>query len=179
MKRSCAVRIAVSAVLLGTPALVATTAHASNDLGVRVPDGTPTYMFRNALTTRFSNAVEWVRQNQMNPTDLTTLYASSVSSTYLNIVDNDYGNTGWSGLYDCATGPNSGVCQRGDVIFNLWSGAAPGGSYDDTEARSLACEEIGHAMGLAHRYTEAGCMAQQWSRTAWTTHDRNHINAWY
>lgn len=112
----------------------------------------------------------------MNPTQLTTQYVS-LSEAYLNIVDNNYGDSGFSGLWDCATGPNTGVCDRGDVIFNTCGCAAPGGSYGTTERRSLACEEMGHGVGLAHR--RYGCMSQDWDRTNWTNHDVNHVNDWY
>lgn len=95
-------------------------ASATNDTSVRVPDGTPVYLYRNALTTPFWHEAEWVRANGINPTHMTSLYASSVGSTYINIVDNDYGTTGWAGLYDCATGSNSGRCARGDVLIDLY-----------------------------------------------------------
>lgn len=175
-----ALRCLLTLLMAGGTWLTAPAAHASNDLGVRMPDGTPMYLYRNDLTTGFFNAVEWVRQNDINPTDLTTLYASSISTAYVNIVDLDYGATGWYGLYDCATGPNSGVCDRGDVIFNLHY-SPPDGSWSAQDRRSLACEEIGHAMGLAHRYPTplVGCMAQQWDETDYTAHDVSHLNSWY
>lgn len=170
-------------VLAAITALIVTTApsvHATNDLGFRMPDGTPTYMLRNDLTTGFSDAVEWHRQNNMNPTDLTTLYTTSIYETYMNIVDSNYGAIGWSGAYNCASWASGSICQRGDVYLNLYGGYVPGGSYDATERRSLVCEEIGHAVGLDHRKTvTVGCLTQDWSRTSWTDHDNNHVNNWY
>lgn len=157
-------------------------AEATNDLGHRMPDGTPTFIMRNGLTAGFSDAVEWHRQNNMNPTDLTTLYTSSVSETYINIVDSDYGPIGWSGIWDCAVWGSGNTCRRGDVYLNRYTGSGyvPGGSYDATERRSLVCEEVGHAVGLAHRKTvSVGCMTQDWSRTSWTDHDNSHVNNWY
>lgn len=170
---------AAGGVALCVGVLTATPAAASNDLGVRVPDGTPVYLFRNSLTVGFSDAAEYVRQNGINPTDMTSLYAGSVAGAYINIVDLDYGATGWSGLYDCATGPNSGVCSRGDVIINLYAPYVPGGTWSATERRSLMCEEIGHALGLAHDKSRTGCMSQSWSSTDYTSHDDGHINNWY
>lgn len=143
------------------------------------PTGHPSYLFRNSLTPGFYNAVEYVRQNAVNPTDMTSLYASGVSTTHLNIVDNDYGATTWSGLYDCATGPNSGICDRGDVIINLYPPYVPGGTWSDTERRSLVCEEMGHGFGLAHDFSRNGCMSQDWADTDWSSHDDGQINAWY
>lgn len=151
-------------------------AHATNDNTVRVPDGTPVYLYRNSLTTGFYNAVEYVRQNGINPTDMTSLYASGVSSTYINIVDNDYGPF-WFGMWDCATGDNVGVCSRGDVFLNI--GVTPPGGWSDTKYRSLVCEEMGHGIGLAHRYTENGCMSQDWADTDYSSHDDAHLNSYY
>jgi hypothetical protein len=94
-------------------------------------------------------------------------------------VDNDYGATGCNGLYDCATGPNSGTCARGDVILKLYAPYVPGGSWSATEQRSLVCEEIGHALGLAHDFSRTGCMPQSWSSTDYTAHDDGHLNSWY
>lgn len=173
-----AVGLAVSVIVF--VGLTATLpASASNDLGVRVPDGTPVYLYRNNLTSGFSDAVEFVRQNGINPTDMTSLYASSVSKTYINIADNDYGATGWYGLYNCATGPNSGVCKRGDVLINLYAPYVPGGTWSATERRSLVCEEVGHALGLAHDFTRNGCMSQDWAASDYTAHDDAHLNSWY
>jgi hypothetical protein len=175
-RRALAIAAAVGLALSLT---LARPAHAGNDLGVRVPDGTPVYLFRNALTAGFSDAVAYVRTNGINPTDMTSLYASGVSSTYINIVDNDYGPSQWVGMYDCATGPNRGVCSRGDVIINLYQPYVPGGSWSATERRSLVCEEIGHALGLAHRTTANGCMSQDWNDTDYSAHDDAHLNNWY
>lgn len=178
-RRTTRVAMTLTAAVLGAGAMTAGPAVATNDLGVQVPDGTPVYLYRNALTPGFSDAAEYVRQYGINPTDMTSLYASSVSGAYVNIVDNDYGATGWNGLYDCGTGPNRGVCSRGDVLINLYSPYIPGGSWSTTERRSLMCEEVGHAIGLAHDKSRNGCMSQSWSRTDFTYHDDAHLTIWY
>lgn len=177
-RRVAAVMLSAGLVALSLGISAPPTA-ATNDLGVRVPDGTPVYLYRTNLTPGFSDAVEFVRQNGINPTQLTSLYAGSVSGAYINIVDNDYGATGWNGLYDCATGPNYGVCQRGDVLINLYPPYVPGGTWSATERRSLTCEEMGHALGLAHDYTRNGCMSQDWGATDYTGHDDTHLDNWY
>lgn len=151
----------------------------AHDTTQRMPDGTPAYLYRNYLTTAWSDTVEWVRQNNWNPTDLTTLYASYVSSTYVNIVDNDYGATGWVGAETCGTGPNnSGVCQRSDVMINQYPAYIPGGSWSLTERRSLMCEEMGHSLGMNHN-SYNGCMSQDWADSFYSSHDIGHINSWY
>jgi len=56
--------------------------------------------------------------------------------------------------------------------------------YSTTEARSLLCEEMGHSVGLDHRFLppndpDPGCMSQDWTETNFTSHDVNHLNTWY
>jgi hypothetical protein len=171
------------AAALGTVAALAAipapSAVATNVMGHRMPDGTPTYIMRTNLTAGFQNAVETVRQSEFNPTDLTTLYTSTLSQAYLQVVDGDYGNIGWAGLWTCGNWGSGNICRRADIYLNLDSSAPPGGTYDATERRSLVCEEMGHGVGLAHRYVNAGCMSQNWGRIHWTDHDKNHVNNWY
>lgn len=143
-----------------------------------MPDGTPSLIYRNALEPAWHDTVEWVRQNDWNPTDLTTLY-EYITDAYVNVVDNNYGPTGWVGAENCGTGPNnSGVCARSDVMINLYAAYIPGGTWSLTERRSLMCEEMGHSLGMNHN-TYNGCMSQDWADTFYSSHDVSHINAWY
>lgn len=48
-----------------------------------------------------------------------------------------------------------------------------------TERKSIACEEIGHTVGLQHRYTDNSCMAQDSTITYTSLHDDGHINNYY
>ncbi len=88
--------------------------------------------------------------------------------------DSDYGNTGWVGVNQCAgttTGshPNQ-VCSLAFVKYNTRFGV--------NSAKSLACEELGHSVGLRHRFTNlVSCMSQQGEDLI--PHDTNHINANY
>lgn len=67
------------------------------------------------------------------------------------------------------------VCTQGRVRLNQYQ--AP---YTNTEAKSLACEELGHSVGLAHSgEVNTSCMSQQWDQTQLSTHDRAHLNAIY
>lgn len=168
---------AVLAVMLGV--MAATPAQAGNDLGHRMPDNTPKIK-RTDLSAGFTDALEWVRVNEMNPTNLDGSYTSDITVTNINVVDSNYGAIGWVGMWDCASWGSGNTCKRGDVYLNQYGPYIPGGSYDATERRSLVCEEVGHAVGLAHRLVNEGCMSQEWDRTRWTNdHDNVHINNWY
>ena len=161
------------------------TVGANNTMGHVMPDGTPTYIFRNNLTVLFSDAADYVRLNSMNPTDLTTLYVSNVNDAYLNVVDNDCGNTGWAGMWSCASWGAMNICNRGDVIMNQNGCCVPGGSYSTTEARSVMCEELGHGVRLDHNADGAtnvgSCMATpvNWNNYFWNTHDDGHVSFAY
>lgn len=55
------------------------------------------------------------------------------------------------GFYECHEGQwfaewGKTVCTLGHVHIDLFE--PPGGAYDATEASSLMCEEVGHAVGL-------------------------------
>ena len=166
-------------------AALAEPAGAANTLNVRVPNGSDLRMTYYVLSTRFTNASDFVRINRLNPTDINATRTADTTIRTVNLHDTDYGNTGWSGEYQCMSGFSYlgvWVCEDGRVRYNLSSSVAPGGSYDDTEARSLACEEMGHAMGLDHDYGAGGvgsCMSQNWGATDYSSHDREQLNAWY
>lgn len=170
--------IAIAAV---TTLIVAPTAAAGNDLGRRVDGGSNITLTRYELTTRFSNAAEWVRVNTMNPTDLSVSIFSDTTIRDITMHDANYG-TQWFGRYYCnrfASGSTVN-CVDSRVQINL-SLNPPDGSYSDTDARSLSCEELGHAVGLAHDLASTtSCMSQDWNRTYWSGHDQvDQINRWY
>lgn len=48
------------------------------------------------------------------------------------------------------------------------------------EARSLVCEEVGHAVGLAHNIGDPDtCMSQDWNLTKLDSHDKGILNGRY
>jgi len=162
-----------------------TQAGATNDDGYRVPNGQNLRLsYIGTSPQAWINAMEWVRGIVLEPTDLTTFGSINRNPWDVKINAADYGNTNWAGQYQCAAGFQYGtvfVCTDGRVRLNNRLSKAPGGSWDDIEMRSLACEEMGHAIGLDHRNigSNDGCMSQSWSQTGFTSHDISHINSWY
>lgn len=148
-------------------------------------DSTPA-VAKFSLTNAYVNAVNAVVNNIYNPTDLNgTLQANQTNCADslghdVCAFDDTYGVTGWDGIYDCVgtvTGSNpTARCSRGRVRFNL---SAPGSAA----ALSLACEEMGHAVGLLHTESQqySTCLIRpvNTNYTWWSPHDIAHVNAHY
>ena len=159
-------------------------ASASNDIGTYVPDNTPLYR-GDWLTSVVQNAVGWVIPNQLNPTDLNASYTPTGGTGDVWVYDaNFYASSlvygGWKCLDPVGT-YNLGSCTNGRVRIDTSNDVTP---YSTTEARSLLCEEMGHSVGLGHRFLapndpDPGCMSQDWTETNYTSHDVNHLNTWY
>ncbi len=170
--------MAVVIAMMATIAGVAwsTSAFASNDAGHRLPNANVTVNLVS-LTGTFDTASSFVVNSRLSPTDLNpTLYWNSSTKT-VNVYDANYG-LGWYGRWSCTN--RVGIyCNTSSVQFDLSS--PPGGSYSDTEAKSLACEELGHSVGLDHNYgSYTSCMSGSWLRIDYDYHDvYQHINVWY
>ncbi len=66
------------------------------------------------------------------------------------VYDGNYYDVGWDGEYTCLAygGPpgSSTHCTHGSVNLNNVAPNVPGGTFSETERRSLACEEMGHSV---------------------------------
>lgn len=179
-------RIAV-ALVLALAALLAFDAQpvaATNDNGRRVPNsGNVRFAYVGTMPQIFINASEWVRGNVIHPTDLTTSGAINMNPWDVKVGAADYGAVSWVGQWQCMSEWWNGsvwICTDGRVRYNLYPPKAPGGTWDDIEARSLACEEMGHSIGLDHRTESDGCMGGDFTQTGFSYHDRVlMVNAWY
>lgn len=155
--------------------------------GVYLAEDSTPLIARLNLTNGYVNAVNAVSTNIYNPTDLNgtvqgdqTNCADSLGHDVCAF-DDPYGLTGWLGLMDCVgtvTGAHPDArCSRNRVRFNL--------SYADAVnfPLSLACEEMGHAVGLRHDFSGAytTCMIRPVNTlyTWWSPHDIAHVNAHY
>lgn len=144
---------------------------------------------RSALKTDVYNAVAFILNNYVSPTDiaLAAEQASPDANTDAVYFDADYGTTcgiSWHpagtgiGLNSCASLSGS-KCQRTDVrIDNSFTD----GVSNDWD-RAIACHETGHTLGLLHRAnagTEIGCMPSTVPLVvSYSSHDVPHINSNY
>jgi hypothetical protein len=148
-----------------------------SDNGVWLTNNYLWYGGKRALSD-YDAAVNWVVTNQYNPTNLQADFRTASdcpdASYDVCVFDSFYGNTGWIGVNQCITNttgshPNQ-VCSLAFNKYNL--------SFTPNTKRSLVCEELGHSVGLRHRFTDpVSCMSQQGD--VLVTHDKNHINANY
>lgn len=157
-------------------------------------DGNPMTFYYNDLTSEMTDAMEWVRTNQIGPTQITTSAPASSLDVFIDIVAFDryyvdYCNQDWAtslqddgviGYTTCHAPSPSAKCEQHSVRYN-------NNVTDDsgtTLHRWLACHESGHAIGLRHRIPpsggELGCMpGNPTGEGDYTAHDINHIdNDW-
>lgn len=192
----------IALMMLGTTAISTgmPPAEATNFSGVtggtsctanNMQDNDDMTYFRSSLTTRMFNAVANTLLNDVIPTDidLQPEHSSATENTDVVYFDLDYSTTcgfDWHpddpgdpdtnfviGMAQCAQLSGSSRCQRFHVRFDT--------SFTDTIgndfARTLACHETGHTLGLLHR-NSTGCMPATVPANAhfYNAHDIDHVN---
>jgi hypothetical protein len=130
------------------------------------------------LASTMHDAAHNTDTTDVEPTDVYTLiYHTGTREVTIN--DDSY-NSPYYGWYECHSEYLSGgllICTDSHVHIDLYD--PPGGSYSTTEARALMCEEVGHAIGLAHSTEGNSCMSGSWNDTDWTGHDDGVVNGIY
>lgn len=159
------------------------------DGGNRADNATHDFYY-SELTSKVAAATTWVRENEIDPTDMTTSRVSSYNNyTDVLMIDqyyDDYCGIDWVrsrldggtvGLTTCNAITSIDRCEQSDVrISNRYT-------EDDataTQIRGWVCHENGHAIGLKHRDPETnsfGCMSTPPAAPGFTSHDLVHINA--
>lgn len=146
---------------------------------------------RSSLTTRMYSAVANVLNNQIAPTDITVKaeQATPDGNTDVVMYDADYSthcgfdwhpdgpdpDTNWiAGLAECASLSGS-RCQR----FNVRWDTSLTDTLNDNGARTWACHELGHTLGLLHRNEACMPATVPANQPGYSTHDIAHVNANY
>ncbi len=138
------------------------------------------------LAEHNENATTWARANILNPTAVNTVYDSTLDDlTDVVVRDQRYddycghdwmtpGNSGVVGLASCDDDNSANECERHTVRYNINFTAGT----TTANRRGLACHELGHTLGLAHRTSSTSCMQQGYPKPAlaYSTHDRDHLN---
>lgn len=187
--------VAVVAFRPATPAHATNWFGASGDYGScghgNQADSNPLTFYYSDLTSAARSAVEYIRVNRLEPTDITTSTPSGSLSSTTDIVVYDryyvdhcnqpwsrtHGDGGVVGYTTCHAKTSTNRCEQHSVrMSNI---AIDQGT---TVSRWLACHEVGHAVGLAHRLPSGpplGCMPGGGSTglNTYTSHDLGHINA--
>jgi hypothetical protein len=174
-KKRLAVTLAATSVLTAT----ATASNFGPGQGIYFADNkTHTFVYES-LSLGFRRAANWVRENEIDPTNVNTKKAKTHSGADVALYDSTYGDTGWCGITDCIIESSNTRCDHFHIKFNQSSGVGCPVPYSATERRSLACEEIAHSLGLRHRFVDGTCMSQQWNETHLNRHDDKHLNRHY
>jgi Matrixin. len=140
------------------------------------------YFWYDALTAGNTNAANWSRTNNYNPTVVDTFNASgNFPETDAVLYDQDYtnycgyvwdGSPNLYGIAHCVSLNGAIECERHEVRYDT----SDTNGFTDTQRRSLACHEIGHSFGLAHTGEAGSCMISgQVSNTGLTGHDQSML----
>ncbi len=166
-------RWAVLVLVVGTTLVSGGVALSTNVTGLKTGSNSTITFHQFYLGTQFHSAFHDTDSNNVEPTDIsTTLYGhSSGLEREVNVYDYVSGSSAY-GWAQCMSSSGT-TCWNWYVVMNQAY------SYTNAQAESLMCEEIGHSVGLHHRYVDGTCMSQQWDENRFNQHDINHLNAIY
>lgn len=143
--------------------------------------------------------VVWVAANYTAVTDVTMVVAEAGDTNIdVRVRAANYGAIGWYAATSCQFPglptlyggsetplPGTRWCKAQLFDYNLYYRAS---KYPtDNNERSIACQELGHTLGLRHATSGTGdpdwansCMkTNNLTKTTTTQHDRDHVNARY
>lgn len=170
--------VCVSIVLLVAHAIPAAGHHWRNDSALYHADDRDGRVTFHAcdLTTKFANAFSDNNSHDVIPTDITVSAFNGCDNVDIRMNDWNYDQTTYYGWWQCHTLVNSDMCDIGHVHMDLNER-----DYTAGEALAQTCEEIGHSVGLGHRYnsTTDTCMKSEWSARHLQRHDFEAINSHY
>lgn len=145
-------------------------------------------IYYSSLTSRVATSVDGVRGESLDPTNLittrVTTHGSGIRQADISVVDEYYGDTGWSGQSVCQQSyyayfndPDMVYfCVHNHVRINLSSYR----NNTDRSRKHVVCQELGHAVGLRHTTLDGSCMESgDFSETTLSKHDAGHINTQY
>lgn len=186
-----------SVLLCCLEALALPTAHAGHFSGAtwgtgctalnQAGNATHSFFYTAAVPQYMRNAINAVRSESYDPTDINTVTSTEVNSgTDVVVYQQNY--TDWCGVRWHPSGGAIGHTQCVSLVASNGRCQKHENRYDESfvagastaTRKHLACHESGHTLGLGHRVSSANsCM---WTG-AWVTgidqHDRDAINAHY
>jgi len=150
--------------------------------------------YYHSITSEMKTALDWNESNNYEPTDLTVIIQTSSQyggDTDINAYDQNYTTfcrLDWDNSTENIVGDtfcwdaNNGIfenqkCNRHEIRFD--TSDVLDSSWTTANRKSLACHELGHAVGLLHRdSSEHYCMEVGvfGAKEYLTSHDVAHIN---
>jgi hypothetical protein len=123
------------------------------------------------LTSDMHDAYHWNEDNNVVWSDVFPTSSHTPCLGEVDVFDGDYGDTNWSGFYDCLDFDDP-VCSWGRIRLNLFY------SHDLSARRWVVCQEVGHSLGLNHSSDSNSCMKNTYDSSPWlTSHDLAEINS--
>ena len=160
------------------PTVIASPAQAGDNFyafeGVYFNDNSYVgFVYSSIIQSRWSAATEWSRINTWETTELST----AVESTNNNVVDLYVSNGGTgsaAGYYQCMITKNSYECEHANIVYNAYA------DYGSGFNRHVACQEIGHSVGLQHGFRDwHECMNNSLSSPYLGSHNADAVNDYY
>jgi hypothetical protein len=112
--------------------------------------------------------------HDIEPTDVqTALIHDCVPGAEVYMNDAGYGTDDPTGWYECHRLVNN-ICENGHIHINISYANIP---EDVNRTLALICEEVGHSVGLDHRFGEATtCMSEFIDARHLDAHDKAVLN---
>lgn len=175
---STSIALATAVLTLSESAAVAGNFGAP--IGASVQSNKWVFAYYTNLPIELAQHTTWVRGNSINADSrhgLTSPGTSDHSVTDIAI-DADYGSSGpqasqwgWAGCPSVS----GGVCVHGHATYNTYNTNQATSGWP---IRATMCQEIGHLLGLGHRYASDSCM-QNLGAYYYGAHDAGHLAAQY
>ncbi len=176
--------VVVSLVVVFVIGLQAGAALAANLLPDRwYPGNDVNVSFSHVLLEPLTHvAAHSADDTDVEPTELSTTLYHDQTNKEVEIYDSNYNDPryGWYECHGWTTDSHSSPhrhCNDGHVHIDLVN--PPGGVWDQAEMNSLVCEEVGHAVNLAHSSDANSCMSQSFALQDWSGHDDITVNGYY
>lgn len=134
------------------------------------------FYYSSIIASRYKSATEWSRVNTWETTDMSTGVETSYDEFTDLYVSN--GDTGAAGAtYRCKKlkAGYTNVCEQADIVFNSTQ------VYSTMVNYGLACQEIGHSVGLDHGPNSQyyGCMYNPIQTQYLGQHNTDSVNINY
>lgn len=156
-------------------ALVTASAPAFAGHGGGFHPARPTVAFYTCnLETNTHTAFHDNDSHDIEPTDVqTALIHDCVPGAEVYMNDAGYGTDDPTGWYECHRLVNN-ICENGHIHINISYANIP---EDVNRTLALICEEVGHSVGLDHRFGEATtCMSEFIDARHLDAHDKAVLN---
>lgn len=165
------------AVLIGSVVvlLFAVTPAIATNFGPYFAEGRFHTMNYVSLTQNWIDASNYAKAHLTIVTDMSASVVSYHDAD-IALYDQNDGDVGYYGYWTCVieASYDPDICSHGHLVYNTYY-------WTNLDMRkSIACQEVGHSVGLRHDNTRTTCMRSDENfPIAYSSHDISHINGRY